>query len=50
VGRRAAFRDGKVRPVLVRTFHQDWPDHIDGSEHGDVEYELTKEQWQRRQA
>jgi RimJ/RimL family protein N-acetyltransferase len=31
--------------VLVRTFHQDWPDHIEGAEHGDVEYELTKEQW-----
>lgn len=25
---------------LVRTFFQEWPDVIEGSEHGDVEYEL----------
>jgi RimJ/RimL family protein N-acetyltransferase len=29
----------------VRTFHQDWPDKIDGDEHGDVEYALTREDW-----
>src|SRR5919198_5881762 len=30
---------------LVRTFHQPWPDHIDGAEHGDVEYALRKAEW-----
>jgi RimJ/RimL family protein N-acetyltransferase len=36
--------------VLVRTFHQDWPDHIEGDEHGDVEYALTKAEWERRRS
>jgi RimJ/RimL family protein N-acetyltransferase len=31
---------------LVRTFHQPWPDHIDGAEHGDVEYALRKAEWE----
>lgn len=31
----------------IRTFHQDWPDRIDGDEQGDVEYALTRDQWQR---
>ncbi|WP_051265558.1 GNAT family N-acetyltransferase [Nakamurella lactea] len=30
---------------LVRIFHQDWPDHIPGDEHGDVEYAITREEW-----
>lgn len=30
----------------VRTFHQDWPDRIPGDEHGDVEYALTKAEWE----
>jgi RimJ/RimL family protein N-acetyltransferase len=29
----------------VRTFHEDWPDPIPGSEHGDVEYELLRDDW-----
>jgi RimJ/RimL family protein N-acetyltransferase len=29
----------------VRTFHQDWPDEIDGDEQGDVEYALTRAEW-----
>ncbi len=29
----------------VRTFHQQWPDRIEGDEHGDVEYALTKADW-----
>jgi RimJ/RimL family protein N-acetyltransferase len=33
----------------VRTFHQEWPEHIEGSEHGDVEYALTKADWERQQ-
>lgn len=30
---------------LVRAFQQDWPVRIDGDEHGDVEYALTREEW-----
>lgn len=33
---------------LVRTFHQDWPVRIEGDEHGDVEYALTREEWRGR--
>jgi hypothetical protein len=29
----------------VRTFHQDWPYAIPGDEHGDVEYALTRQEW-----
>ena len=31
---------------LVRTFHADWPDKIEGDEHGDVEYALTRAEWE----
>ena len=31
----------------VRTFHQDWPDPIPGSEEGDVEYAISREEWLR---
>ncbi|MEV6864350.1 GNAT family N-acetyltransferase [Streptosporangium subroseum] len=34
--------------TLVRTFHQDWPDAIEGSEHGEVEYALTRADWEAR--
>ena len=36
----------------VRTFHQPWPDPIEGDEHGDVEYALLRTEWEqaRRQA
>ena len=30
----------------VRTFFADWPDRIAGDEHGDVEYAITREEWQ----
>ncbi len=33
----------------VRTFHQEWPWRIEGDEHGDVEYALTKAEWEGRQ-
>ena len=33
---------------LVRTFHQPWPDHIDGAQHGDVEYALRKADWEQQ--
>jgi RimJ/RimL family protein N-acetyltransferase len=36
--------------TLVRTFHQDWPDKIPGDEHGDVEYALTRADWERQEA
>lgn len=29
----------------VRVFHQPWPDRIEGEEHGDVEYSLTRAEW-----
>jgi RimJ/RimL family protein N-acetyltransferase len=32
----------------VRTFHQEWPERIEGDEHGDVEYALTKVDWGRQ--
>lgn len=35
---------------FVRTFFMDWPDVIDGSEHGDVEYAITREEWEARVA
>ncbi|GAA1642962.1 GNAT family N-acetyltransferase [Catellatospora bangladeshensis] len=30
---------------FLRTFFLDWPDQIEGGEHGDVEYELLREEW-----
>ena len=30
---------------FVRTFHLPWPDEIEGSEQGDVEYALTRAEW-----
>jgi RimJ/RimL family protein N-acetyltransferase len=32
----------------VRTFFQDWPEVIDGSDQGDVEYELLRPDWASR--
>ncbi|MEX1171719.1 MAG: GNAT family N-acetyltransferase [Chloroflexota bacterium] len=29
----------------VRTFRADWPDRIEGEEHGDVEYAITRDEW-----
>ncbi|WP_046499137.1 GNAT family N-acetyltransferase [Streptomyces odonnellii] len=31
----------------VRTFFEEWPETIAGSEHGDVAYALTREEWAR---
>ena len=31
---------------FVRTFFQEWPDKIEGDEHGDVEYALTRADWE----
>ncbi|BDM69243.1 GNAT family acetyltransferase [Streptomyces nigrescens] len=32
----------------VRTYVGDWPDAIPGSEHGEVEYALTRAEWEQR--
>ncbi|MBX6355179.1 MAG: GNAT family N-acetyltransferase [Micromonosporaceae bacterium] len=34
----------------VRTFHLDWDEPLPGSEHGEVEYALTRERWLARTA
>jgi RimJ/RimL family protein N-acetyltransferase len=34
--------------TLVRIFHQEWPDKIEGDEHGDVEYALTRAEWEQQ--
>ena len=31
----------------VRTFHADWPYRIPGDEEGDVEYDITRDEWGR---
>ena len=40
----------KVGMRLVRTFRQPWPDRIEGDEHGDVEYALTRAEWHQQEA
>jgi len=40
----------KAGLTLVRTFHQSWPDLIDGAEQGDVEYALHKADWEQQEA
>ncbi|MFJ3104264.1 GNAT family N-acetyltransferase [Streptomyces sp. NPDC086835] len=37
----------KVGLRFVRTFFEEWPEQIEGSELGDVEYALTREEWER---
>jgi RimJ/RimL family protein N-acetyltransferase len=34
----------------VRTFHLDWPEPIEGTELGDVEYEILKPDWEAKRA
>jgi RimJ/RimL family protein N-acetyltransferase len=36
----------KAGMKLVRTYHESWPDPIVGSEEGDVEYAVTREEWE----
>ncbi|HUJ06475.1 MAG TPA: GNAT family N-acetyltransferase [Streptosporangiaceae bacterium] len=33
---------------LVRTFFEQWPTYLDGAEHGDVEYAVTRQEWLAR--
>jgi RimJ/RimL family protein N-acetyltransferase len=37
----------KCGMTQIRIIHQDWPDKIPGDELGDVEYAITREEWQR---
>ena len=39
----------KAGLTLVRTFPCEWPDVIEGSEHGEVEYALTRAEWEARE-
>ncbi|MFI1866001.1 GNAT family N-acetyltransferase [Streptomyces jumonjinensis] len=34
----------------LRTFFDDWPDRIEGSELGEVEYAMTRDEWHRARA
>ena len=38
----------KAGLAYVRTFHDDWPEPIEGTEHGEVEYALTRADWERQ--
>ncbi|MFF3767670.1 GNAT family N-acetyltransferase [Streptomyces sp. NPDC001922] len=38
----------KAGLTFVRAFVGDWPEPITGSEHGEVEYTLTRAQWKRQ--
>jgi RimJ/RimL family protein N-acetyltransferase len=38
----------KVGLRLVRRFQADWPDRIPGDELGDVEYAITRDEWEAR--
>jgi RimJ/RimL family protein N-acetyltransferase len=37
----------KLGLTLVRTFFEEWPEVIEGGEYGDVEYALSKADWER---
>jgi hypothetical protein len=34
----------------VRLFHGEWPERIPGDEEGDVEYGITREEWEADRA
>ncbi|MEU0158479.1 GNAT family N-acetyltransferase [Streptomyces sp. NPDC006261] len=38
----------KAGLTFLRAYTEDWPDAIEGSEHGEVEYELTRAEWEKR--
>jgi len=38
----------KCGMTRVRVFHQDWPFPIPGDEQGDVEYAITRQEWEAR--
>jgi hypothetical protein len=35
---------------FVRAFHLEWDEPIAGTEHGEVEYEITKAEWESRES
>ena len=39
----------KAGLAYVRTFRLEWKDPLPGTEHGEVEYALTKDDWERRE-
>ncbi len=39
----------KVGLAHVRTFYEEWDDPLPGTEHGEVEYALTKADWEQQQ-
>ncbi|MGW0435841.1 GNAT family N-acetyltransferase [Micromonospora sp. NPDC003197] len=43
IGSRRVMEKAGLR--YVRTFHPEWPQPIPGSEHGEVEYALTRDEW-----
>ncbi|MYX13097.1 GNAT family N-acetyltransferase [Streptomyces sp. SID8374] len=40
----------KAGLTFLRAYTEEWPDAIEGSEHGEVEYELTRAVWEKRRA
>jgi RimJ/RimL family protein N-acetyltransferase len=40
----------KAGLTYVRTFREEWPGPIEGAEHGEVEYTLTKAAWDQQEA
>lgn len=38
----------KAGLLCIGSFSGDWPEAIEGSEHGEVEYELTRTEWERQ--
>ena len=40
----------KAGLTLERTFHRNWPEPIEGAEQGEVEYALTKADWEQQEA
>lgn len=43
IGSRRVMEKAGMR--FVRLFHADWPERIPGDEHGDVEYAITRAEW-----
>jgi RimJ/RimL family protein N-acetyltransferase len=44
IGSRRVMEKAGLR--YIRTFDADWPVHIPGDEHGDVEYAITRAEWE----
>jgi RimJ/RimL family protein N-acetyltransferase len=38
----------KVGLKYIRTFYESWPEAIEGTEEGDVEYALTRSEWEQQ--